>query len=704
MSVAAKMAILAIQLGAILFAARFCGGVAKKFGVPSVLGELLAGIILGPYLLGAVGLPLHGFHDGIFPVLAGKSFPESQPMLYGIATLGSIVLLFMSGLETDLRMFFRYSVVGSVVGIGGVIISFAFGVAVGMFAMDIPAMDPRCLFLGILCTATSVGITARILSERKCIDSPEGVTILAAAVIDDVLGIICLAIVMGIVTVSTGGGTVDWGNIGVIAAKSFGIWLGATLLGLLLASRIAAFLRWFKSPGVFSVLALGFALLVAGFFEEAGLAMIVGAYVMGLSLSKTDVAFAIQHNLHPIYNFMVPVFFVVMGMLVDVRVLADTEVLKLGLTYSVLAVLAKIIGCALPAWCMNFNWLGSLRIGMGMIPRGEVALIIGGIGATTMMTVNGTKQPILDNKLFGVAIIMTLVTTLVAPPLLAWVLSISRKGVRKEKKDTSTVNTVFKFPSPVIAEFVLRGMVDIFTREGFMHSGIDKDGGILHLRRGEHVFSVMTDEHKFVFESNPDEAIIIKAVMYETFVDLHKCLEELKQIARPQEMQKQLFEETPPANVPGARSGLNIGRIIRPENIVPYLKGRTKIDIFRELLDVLDKNGLVKDRNLVLQDLLERESVVSTCLQDGIAFPHGRTDGVTGMAAAVGLLPDGGDFDAQDGKPTRIFVLLLCPKDEPEPLLQCMARLGMILSVPGTMDKLMEASTSNEIRDIIVKQ
>lgn len=239
------------------FAARFFGDLAKKLKVPSVLGELIAGIVIGPYLLGSIGFNLHGFHDGLFPLIAGSSVPVSTS-LYGIATLGSIVLLFMSGLETDLRMFFKYSVVGSVVGLGGVIFSFVFGDVIGMVALKASFMDPRCLFLGILCTATSVGITARILSEKKSIDSPEGVTILAAAVIDDVLGIICLAIVMGISNRQRfRGGHVNWGGIAWIAVKSFGIWLGVTLLGLVLAHKIAAFLKWFKSAATFSILALG---------------------------------------------------------------------------------------------------------------------------------------------------------------------------------------------------------------------------------------------------------------------------------------------------------------------------------------------------------------------------------------------------------------------------------------------------------------
>ena len=396
----------------------------------------------------------------------------------------------MSGLETDLRMFFRYSVVGTMVGIGGVIFSFLFGSGIGIWAIQcfqhetVSIMDPRCLFLGILCTATSVGITARILSEKKKIGTPEGVTILAAAVIDDVLGIICLAIVLGIVSAGgAAGGEINWGHIGLISIKCVGIWLGATIVGLFLARYVAKFLKIFKSPAVFATLALGIALIVSGLFEQAGLAMIIGAYVVGLSLSKTDISFAIQNTLHPLYNFFVPIFFVIMGMLVDIRVFADMNVLKVGLVYSLLAVLAKVIGCALPSLFMNFNFLGAIRIGAGMVPRGEVALIIAGIGAGMMMQIDGKVQPILNSQFFGVAIIMTLATTVVAPPLLTILLGIGGKGVKKEGKVENTIHTSFNFPSETICDFVYKRLCESLENEGYMLSSLDKESGMLQIRR-----------------------------------------------------------------------------------------------------------------------------------------------------------------------------------------------------------------------------
>ena len=704
LSLTAQIAILALQLGVIIFAARFCGDLAKKLKVPSVLGELIAGIIIGPYLLGSIGIDFHGFHNGLFPLIPGASVPVS-PILYGIATLGSIVLLFMSGLETDLRMFFKYSVVGSVVGIGGVIFSFVFGDVIGMIALKAAFMDPRCLFLGILCTATSVGITARILSEKKSIDSPEGVTILAAAVIDDVLGIICLAIVMGIVTVSisAGGGQVNWAGIGWIAVKSFGIWLGATLLGLVLAHKIAAFLKLFKSPAVFSILSLGLALLLAGAFEQAGLAMIIGAYIMGLSLSKTDISFSIQSTLHPIYNLLVPVFFVVMGMLVDVRVLANGEVLTLGLIYSVMAVLAKVIGCALPAYFMNFNLLGALRIGAGMIPRGEVALIIGGIGATTMMTfADGTRGPILDPKLFGVGIIMTLITTLVAPPLLSAMLGLKGKGVKKEVKDTSTVHTVFTLPSETVADFVIRGVMENFRREGFQHSALDKEAGIIHLRRNEMVFSMTFNDSQIAFESNPHEVLPIKSIMYETFVELHQCLNKLKELSRPEDIQKELFNGSVMEEKDIGKYIIPVERVILSDCITTDLKGTTKEEVVRELVDLLDRNKRLTDREKCIADVLERENVVSTGIPGGLAFPHGRTDGVDELVCAVGIKKEGLDFGAPDKSSAQIIVLTLCPKSSNAPYLQFMSQVAVVLNDKKNTEIIRSAVDAADIRKIMI--
>ena len=687
-----QIAMLAIQIGIIIFASRFCGRLAEKIKIPSVLGELISGVIIGPYVLGGLGLPFGFFENGIFPV-SGGAIPVSES-LYSIATLGSIILLFMSGLETDLKMFFRYSVAGTLVGLGGVIFSFGLGDMLGMLLIDgnSGVMDPRCLFLGILSTATSVGITARILSEKKAIDSPEGTTILAAAVIDDVLGIICLAVVMGLVTTSGADGATEWGKIGMTAVKCIFIWLGFTALGIIFSHQIAKFLKCFRPAATFSMLAFAMALILAGFFEQFGLAMIVGAYVMGLALSGTDIAFSIQRALHGVYDFIVPIFFVVMGMLVDVRVFAELDVLWFGLLYSAIAIAAKVIGCALPALFMNFNILGATRIGTGMIPRGEVALIIAGIGATTMMKINGEDVPVIDGKLFGVAIIMTLLTTLVAPPALAAVLSIKKRGVRKEVAAVDTVRTTFSLPPVMIREFVIRNIIDNFRIEGFRHSTLERDLSLTTFRRNKSTFSLAVGSKEMCFESSPAEVILIKTIVYETMVELNRLLGDLKTYAVPSAMDD-LLKDTETAL--SGKTPIPLSRIIAPDCVITNLRARTTEEAIKELLHVLDGAHRLADLAQCEADVIAREKSCSTAMESGVALPHARTEGVNELVAAVGISRDGCDG-------SHIFVLSLCPKRAERPYLQFIARIAAIVASTENQKNILKVESPAELREIFI--
>ncbi len=683
-----------IQIGVILFAARCCGNLMQKIGIPSVLGELIAGILIGPYfLVGVCHMPWW-----VFPMPAADAAVVSAP-LHALATIGSILLLFMSGLETDLRMFFRYSVAGTLIGLGGVIFSFVLGDLVGVWMLHTGMMDPRALFLGVLCTATSVGITARILSERKSIDSPEGTTILAAAVIDDVLGIIALAIVTGIVGVSSSGSGIDWGKIGIISAKSFGIWLGFTAVGLLSAYRFANFLKLFGSAAVFSTLAFGAALILAGVFEACGLAMIVGAYVMGLSLSKTDIAFSIQRSLRGVYGFLVPVFFVAMGMLVDVRVMGDPSVLQFGLIYVAVAVAAKIIGCALPALFMNFNALGALRIGFGMIPRGEVALIIAGIGATTTMTLNGKVVPIIDARLFGVAIIMTLVTTVIAPPLLALSLAIRKKGVRKEKAAAAMTHTFFPLPSTIFRDYMVRALIENFRKEGYRHSDLDGHYSIIHFRRERRTFMLSLADGKMDFESTTDMVGLISTVVYETTIELHRALQVLKDEVAPEKFDREMIAGPQTSNKTAAE--IRAAKIIPADCVIYDMQSSNQEEAIRELIDVLDRSGYLQDAKLCLSDVLEREHLVSTNLGGGVALPHARTAGTRELVAAIGISRNGCEADSPDHSKSRFFVLSLCPKDSDEPYLQFVAHVAGVLGKPGNLDAILHSSP-HEIRNFFI--
>ncbi len=394
------------QLGVILFASKLLGEIFERYLKQSaVLGELIAGMIIGPFALGPY-LHLPGMHQALFPAPTqqAQAIPLS-PELWGLAQIGAVLLLFGAGLETDFSLFVRFGFIAFLVGLGGILLPFLLGAGLTYwFGLSDSLFGPPALFMGSVMTATSVGITARVLTDLGRLASPEGVTILAAAVIDDVLGIIILAIVVSMVRK----GQVDPSGVLVLVVKSFGFWLGLTAAAVWSAPYLAKALAWFKSPGAFLALIAGLCFLVSTLTESVGgLAMIIGAYALGLAFSRTDHAEEITRSLTPVVQVLVPVFFCAMGMLVDLK--AISHHLLFGLAISVAAIFSKVVGCGVPAYAAGFSFLGSVRTGIGMMPRGEVALIIAGMGLA---------YNVLNIMEFGVAILMTFVTTFLAPVLL----------------------------------------------------------------------------------------------------------------------------------------------------------------------------------------------------------------------------------------------------------------------------------------------
>ncbi len=411
---------LVFQLAVILIAAKLGGELCERvFKMPAVLGELAVGILIGPFALGGIDFWRVGPMFARPEAAAGEAFsaiPVSWE-LWSIAQLGSVVLLFMAGLETDLKQFLRYARQATAVAAGGVVAPFAFGLVLTvLFGYAAGYGSDKSLFIGAIMTATSIGITVRVLADLRRLASPEGVTTLGAAVLDDVIGILVLTIVVGLADT----GEFEATSIAWVIFKTLGFWVALTGIGILLSGHISDLLQRFKVSGASVALALAIALLAAGLAESFGLAMIIGAFSIGLALSGTDLAHNLDKPLRAIYAFLVPVFFVVMGMLVDVSALGG--VLVFGAVITVAAVIGKVGGSGLPALLVGFNRRGAWRIGFGMLPRGEVALIMAGIGIS---------RGILTADLYGVAILMTIVTTALAPPLLALSFRGDAPGTRK---------------------------------------------------------------------------------------------------------------------------------------------------------------------------------------------------------------------------------------------------------------------------------
>ena len=368
---------LLLALIAIFVAAKLFGEIAERLGQPAVLGELLGGV-----LIGVSGLRLVDPHDVTIHLLS---------------ELGVILLLFVIGLETDLKKLMEVGGSATAVAIVGVALPLAGGIAFGRF-LGMSMMVS--VFLGAALTATSVGITARVLADLGHLQDAESQVILGAAVVDDIIGLVLLTLVGTL----AGGGALTVIGVGRVVLIAFGFVLLAIVIGSRLAPMlIRAIDRINMARGLFFA-SLVFALLLAYIASRVGSAIIIGSFAAGLVLARTHRGKDIEREVHDIAQFFVPIFFVVVGAAVDLRSMRGDYIwIGLGLT------LIGIAGKVAAGFVVWKKGLRRLVIGAGMIPRGEVGLIFAQIGLSTKL---------LSAGLYSAVAMMIMLTTFIAPPLL----------------------------------------------------------------------------------------------------------------------------------------------------------------------------------------------------------------------------------------------------------------------------------------------
>lgn len=399
-----------LSLAVILVAAKFGGHLASKVGQPPVLGELIAGVVIG-------NLPLVGFHG-----LAYLNTDASVNMLAGI---GVILLLFSVGLESTVGQMMQVGLSSLLVATFGVIGPFALGWGVGVWLLPTHSIYEH-MFLGATLTATSVGITARVLKDLGRAQSKEARIILGAAVIDDVQGLLILSVVSGIIAAANVGGSLSIGDIGITLLKAAVFLVGSLAVGVKLSPRLFSLASRLQTQGVLVATGLSLCFLLSWLANSIGLAPIVGAFAAGLILEDLhyrDFMDRGEHSLEeliePISSFLTPVFFVLMGIHTDLRSFAEPGVLGLAGALTIAAIIGKQI-------CM-FGVIGKgfdrLSVGIGMIPRGEVGLIFASIGLTLVVA----GERIIDANIFSAVVVMVIVTTLITPPALKWSLERSSK-------------------------------------------------------------------------------------------------------------------------------------------------------------------------------------------------------------------------------------------------------------------------------------
>jgi Kef-type K+ transport system membrane component KefB len=351
----------------------------------------------------------------------GLEWMKDDPGVDLIGRLGVLVLLFEVGLESTVGQMLKVGGSSLAVATLGVIAPFGLGFCVSAWLLPGSSVYVHC-FLGATLTATSVGITARVLKDLGQEKSPEARIILGAAVIDDVMGLVMLAVVGGLIAAADRGGSMSYGAIALVLGKAIGFLIGALVIGVLFSKKVFAAFAHLKSKGVLVAIGLSFCFVLAWLADLIGLAPIVGAFAAGLILEDAhyvDFVSKGEHQLEeliqPISSFLAPVFFVLMGMRTDLSAFAHLDVLALAAMLTVAAIVGKQ-ACALG---VIGGGVHRLSVGVGMIPRGEVGLVFANLGM--QLTVAG--EHVIEKSTYAAVLIMVIVTTLVTPPALKWALA-----------------------------------------------------------------------------------------------------------------------------------------------------------------------------------------------------------------------------------------------------------------------------------------
>jgi Kef-type K+ transport system membrane component KefB len=362
----------------IFASAKLLGEVFERFKQSAVIGEILAGVILGPQVLNLIGT------SEIFPVLA---------------QIGAIILLFKVGLETKVEEILKVGPTSLIVAVLGVIFPFIFGY---LYTLIIHHTTVEAIFIGAAMVATSVGITARVFADLGIVETKIARVILGAAVIDDVIGLVVLAIVTGL-----GKGTLSLVKIGLITLEAVGFIIFLIVIGRRIIHRVVPRVAKFRTKEAVFSLAIIFCLFLSAVSSYIDLAAIVGAFLAGMVLSGLNLEYNLSIKTESLYNFLVPFFFVILGSWIDLSIFSQPTLLWAALVITIFAIIGKLLGCGLGA--LNLGKKEALMVGFGMVPRGEVGMIIASIGLS---------MGVIKSDLYTVIIFMVMATTLLTPPIL----------------------------------------------------------------------------------------------------------------------------------------------------------------------------------------------------------------------------------------------------------------------------------------------
>ncbi len=377
-----------ISLALLLFTAKIFAELFHRVKLPIVLGELLAGIIIGPYALG--GLPLFN----------GEPLVILDETIKNIGELAAIVILFVAGLEITPREFLRGGASSFTIGALGVIVPFF----VGYFVFSLYGLEAlETLLIATALTATSIAISIQVLSSLGKMQTKEARLILGAAIVDDILAIAVLSVVLTMV--QTGNTTPDIMEITFLILKILGLFVAILVGSILIVPRILHREKLWKSQGSIEGITTAIFFGGAGIAALVGLSPIVGAFAIGMAVASTRMIKQVEEYVHKLQIIFAPLFFAIIGAQVDLRGI-NLDVLLIAGILVLIAIVTKLLGCGLPSLIFLKDKSKAMRVGIGMISRGEVGLIVAGIGATS---------GVISGDVYTAIIVMVAVTTIITP-------------------------------------------------------------------------------------------------------------------------------------------------------------------------------------------------------------------------------------------------------------------------------------------------
>ena len=397
-----------IGVGILLFAAKLMAELFLRLKLPIVLGELIAGMIVGPFALGGL------------QIIDGKQLLQINDEIKILGEMGAIVILFMAGLEMTPKEFLKGGKAAFVVGTLGVVIPFFIGLAVfQLFGFD----ALQSMLIATALTATSIAISIQVLSEFGKLKTPEARLIIGAAIVDDILAIAVLSVVTSIAGSDGGVDNIDITEVTITILQVLGFFAIMLIVSVVVIPKIITPRIW-KAKGSVEGIATAAFFGAAALAGSIGLSPIVGAFAVGMALSTTKVFEKIENYVGKIGLIFAPLFFAIIGAQVDLRAV-DLNILALSAVIVIIAVTTKLFGCGLPAMYFLKSKQKGLRVGIGMISRGEVGLIVAGVGITA---------GILTSEVYSTIIIMVVVTTIITP---IWLKIEYRKEQKKDNNESN---------------------------------------------------------------------------------------------------------------------------------------------------------------------------------------------------------------------------------------------------------------------------